>query len=228
MGPRHVQAARVAARVIEKIPGRTENRACRGRAERFVSGDALDLGLALPGLTSSHDNLTACLGIVAAILGLATSYGVDSLVRSVHGSESVPAPSPAKSLQPEDWVFADRPIERLDENVFPEHMYVVGRAAERLCLFTTELSPYKLPSLALVGDYGSGKTRLIRLKRTFHHEREVGAELGEVIVSRWQNPLLRPRTWCLYHQAARMSSTKGWPASHQAVLLVRASQRAAS
>jgi len=142
---------------------------------------------ALPSLTSSQDNLTACLGIVAAILGLATSYAVDSLVRSVPGIESVPAPSPAKSLQPEDWVFADRPIERLDENEFPEHLFVVKRAAERLCLLATELSPYKLPSLALVGDYGSGKTSICNMvKDSFEGEKLHGRDVPNIVFRRYE------------------------------------------
>jgi len=84
------------------------------------------------------------------------------------------------------WMVDDLPIDCEGSNLFPSH----GDAAERILnrlLTRPECNSWALPSIAIMGAYGSGKTSLCNLVRDrYFQRRQAGTELPNLLFCRYE------------------------------------------
>ncbi len=83
------------------------------------------------------------------------------------------------------WLIADEPVKTLVDNRFPEHESVADRILTKLL---SERSPtsWVVPSVALIGPYGSGKTSICNLVENLYLSRTVKEHLPRVLFCRFE------------------------------------------
>jgi hypothetical protein len=83
------------------------------------------------------------------------------------------------------WLADDQPVKTEYENLFIAHSGVARRILQRLLSETSQGST-TLPSIALIGPYGSGKTSICNLVEYFYYEDRKRQHLHELLFCRFE------------------------------------------
>jgi len=158
----------------------------------LASGVSL-LIIRLMSLQSNPDDLLLSALWVAAwcSLGLAAAYGVAVLRTGGRGMVAEPPVGNGGTLRADglafgQWLNDDQAIQEEEANQFPEHRDVANRILDRL-LPRSDGSQGMLPSVAIMGAYGSGKTSICNLVRDrYVRRRRAGEKLPGLLFCRYE------------------------------------------
>ncbi len=120
--------------------------------------------------------------VTAAIVGFFLAIWLAGVQRSRRFAERDASGEP----QADDiWLTGDDPITRRSESHFPEHDSTADRILNKL-LSERDPESWLVPSVALIGPYGSGKTSICNMVEDLYWQRAEKEGLPRVIFSRFE------------------------------------------
>jgi len=122
---------------------------------------------------------------VSCILGLIVGFELAGLVNRSHGNRKSILSQPANHEELDAWLADDQPVKTESENLFVAHSGVARRILQRL-LSKPSRGSTVLPSIALIGPYGSGKTSICNLVEYLYYEDRKRQYLPELLFCRFE------------------------------------------
>ena len=119
------------------------------------------------------------------MLGLSTGYIFAYLVKKLSGSPKTVISRQKENQEQDDWLYDDQPIKYENESRFPQHCGVARRILKKLLSKRDKEFPV-LPSVALIGPYGSGKTSICNLVEDIYHKEKNKLRYPEMIFCRFE------------------------------------------
>lgn len=162
-----------------------------GLLAKVVMGSLLCLFLEFkwhdPGQNWLLDTYVYSLRVLAGscIVGLIVGFGLACFVNRSHGHRKAVLSQPVDREELDAWLADDQPVKTESENLFVTHSGVARRILQRL-LSEPSGGSTVLPSIALTGPYGSGKTSICNLVKYFYYEDRKRQHLPELLFCRFE------------------------------------------
>jgi len=121
----------------------------------------------------------------SCISGLIVGFGFACLVNRSRGNRKSVLSQPVNKEELDAWLADDQPVKTESENLFVAHSGVARRILQRL-LSEPSVKSTVLPSIALIGPYGSGKTSICNLVEYFYGEGKQKRRLTELLFCRFE------------------------------------------
>jgi len=122
---------------------------------------------------------------ICCVVGLFAGYVLACLFKKLRRQERRVVPQQSEEKGLDVWIADDQPIEHESESLFASHSGVARRIMKRLLSEYAETS-YILPSVALIGPYGSGKTTICNLVEDIYCKDKKESDLPEMIFCRFE------------------------------------------
>jgi len=142
---------------------------------------------AYPSSVLTLDDYVYSFGLLVGlcILGLSAGYIFAHLVKKLSRPATTFLSKQTENQGLDAWLSDDQPIKREDESWFPQHCAVARRILKKL-LSEPNKDSLVLPSVALIGPYGSGKTSICNLVKDIYRKEKNTQRNPELIFCRFE------------------------------------------
>jgi len=126
-------------------------------------------------------------GVLAGscIAGLMVGFGLACLTNRSHRDGKGVLSPPVHREELDAWLADDQPVRTESESLFVAHSGVARRILQRLLSEPSQGSTV-LPSIALIGPYGSGKTSICNLVEYFYRKDKETRQMPELLFCRFE------------------------------------------
>ena len=123
--------------------------------------------------------------LIFCIAGLLIGYTLSFLVKKLSRREKIDVSQKSEDNGLDSWIVDDQPIKCESESLFQSYPVVARRILKRILTESHEES-HILPSIALIGPYGSGKTSICNLVEDIYNQEKKEPKLPEIIFCRFE------------------------------------------